>query len=610
MNSVTSENGNNPPHPRLVVRVGVTGHRPESMLHANKSTLIRHVESVLDTVEHVVNKVQAEEANIYSDASPILCVISPLAEGADRIVAQIGLDKNFELRCPLPFFREVYEMDFKGSGSVEEYYTLLERASAVLELDGSYETSEQRKEAYETVGRMVSKQSDLLIAIWDGKQSSGRGGTGQIVEESLERGLPVVWIDSESPHEIKLLGLRGIDTGKSPMTKLADDLNDILCLEAAHETILWQSYFSEKPIYWTLLGPFFTGFRNLLAHGKLGKLNVQTDGPIKIKKRQWDRDWDRIPDFPQNIKKEIEEIILPHQAWADYLACYYGDKYRGSFLIINILAGFAVFFALFAYALGWASVDHPSHHLEWVWTTVKIFIVLAILINIYRVTSGRWHLQWLTYRLLAERLRQMRYLTPLGLVLPLMRLPGHKKTDENQPRYSWGNRLFSAIVRETGLPTARIEPDYLSACWTLVKEVEIKGQIQYHVENAASYQRFSHHLRIIGHGLFLLTLLASVMHLIYHGPFAQWLVFITAVAPAFGAAVYGISSQGEFTRIANQSKAMSLQLENVLEDMNSMGDTLLTANLEKLFESVSEIMLSELIDWDFLYQEKSLTLNV
>ena len=509
MNSVTNENGNNPPRPRLVVRVGVTGHRPENLSQADESTLIRQIESVLNTVEHVVNNVQADKANIYSDAPPILCVISPLAEGADRIVARIGLDKNFELQCPLPFFREVYEMDFKESGSVEEYHTLLERASTVLELDGSYETPERRKEAYETVGRMVSKQSDLLIAIWDGERSAGRGGTGQIVEESLDRGLPVVWIDSKTPHDIKLLGTKDRGTDKSPMAILADYLNDILCLEATCDATLWQAYFSEKSSRWTLLGMFYTGFRNFLAHGKPGKLNIRVSQPVQIKKRQWDRDWDRIPDFPQNIKKEIEEKILPHQAWADFLACYYGDKYRGSFLINYILAGFAVFFALFAYALGWTSVDHPNFHHQWVWTTVEIAIVIAILINIYRGTSGQWHLKWLTFRLLAERLRLMRFLTLLGMVLPLIRLPGHKKTGEDQPRYSWGNRLFFAIIRETGLPTARIEPDYLNACWTLVKEIEIKGQIQYHVENATRFHSLLHRLHFIGHGLFLLTLLLA-----------------------------------------------------------------------------------------------------
>ena len=607
---MTNGNEINPPRPRLAVCIGVTGHRLEGLTDINENMLIHQVESVLSTAESVVNRIHADEVTIYNDEPPIIRVLSPLAEGADRIVARVALNKNFDLQCPLPFFREVYENDFEESESVKEYHDLLDRASAVMELDGSNGSIEQRGEAYESVGRMVSKQSDLMIAIWDGEKSSGRGGTGQIVGESLERGIPVVWIDAKAPHDIKLLWSKVRGSDKSPMAILADYLEEILCIEATYDVGLWQAHFLEKSSHWILLGAFYTGFSNFLERGKPGKPNIRVRRPVQIKKREWDRDWNHVPDFPQNIKEDIEGKILPHEAWADFLARYYGDKYRGSFLMNYILAGFAVFFALLAFALGWTDISHPNYHQQWIWSITEIVIVFTILINIYRGTSGRWHLQWLTYRLLAERLRQMRFLIPLGMVLPLIRLPAHKEAGKEQFRYSWGNRLFSAINREVGLPTARMEPDYLRACLDFVKEVEIKGQIHYHVENAARYQRLSRHLHVIGYGLFWLTLFAAIMHLIYYGPYAQWFVFITAVAPAFGAAAYGISSHGEFGRIANQSRAMSMHLETVLEDINNMGQILSTVNLQKLLESVSKIMLSELIDWDFLYREKDLTLPV
>ena len=36
---------------------------------------------------------------------------------------------------------------------------------------------------------------DVLLAIWDGEPARGEGGTGQIVAEAIEAGLPVVWVD-------------------------------------------------------------------------------------------------------------------------------------------------------------------------------------------------------------------------------------------------------------------------------------------------------------------------------------------------------------------------------------------------------------------------------
>ncbi len=38
-------------------------------------------------------------------------------------------------------------------------------------------------------------QSDILVAVWDGKPADGRGGTGQIVDEAARRGVPIVVVD-------------------------------------------------------------------------------------------------------------------------------------------------------------------------------------------------------------------------------------------------------------------------------------------------------------------------------------------------------------------------------------------------------------------------------
>ena len=48
-------------------------------------------------------------------------------------------------------------------------------------------------------------QSDVLIAIWDGEDAKGKGGTGQIVKEALINEIPVVWINSAAPHDMRVL---------------------------------------------------------------------------------------------------------------------------------------------------------------------------------------------------------------------------------------------------------------------------------------------------------------------------------------------------------------------------------------------------------------------
>jgi predicted flavoprotein YhiN len=51
-----------------------------------------------------------------------------------------------------------------------------------------------RDQAYAAVGRYVLEHCDVLIAIWDGQSAQGLGGTGDIVAQARQRGLPMAWI--------------------------------------------------------------------------------------------------------------------------------------------------------------------------------------------------------------------------------------------------------------------------------------------------------------------------------------------------------------------------------------------------------------------------------
>ena len=119
-------------------------------------------------------------------------IVSPLADGADRIVAQEGLALGAGLVCPLPFPRAEYERDFDPN-SRREFAALL-AGHEVVELPGSRATKDAADAAYEAVGLWVLGHCDALIAVWNGAGADGRGGTGQIVEEAVRRGLKTAWI--------------------------------------------------------------------------------------------------------------------------------------------------------------------------------------------------------------------------------------------------------------------------------------------------------------------------------------------------------------------------------------------------------------------------------
>ena len=167
-----------------IVRVGVTGHRSIP----DESAIARAVDKVLELIR---------ETSPSSDGDPPLIeVVSPIAEGADRIVAHAAIkDPGVRLRVPLPFPKEDYEKDFKTAESRAEFENLLEKACEVMVLPAT----PTRNEGYEQVGHYVLDNCDVLIAIWDGEPSRGQGGTAEIVEKARAMGRKLYWIHTKEP---------------------------------------------------------------------------------------------------------------------------------------------------------------------------------------------------------------------------------------------------------------------------------------------------------------------------------------------------------------------------------------------------------------------------
>ena len=61
-----------------------------------------------------------------------LVLLSALAEGADRLVARVGLAAGARLIAVLPMPRSLYEIDFKSPVSLEEFAKLVQQADLVL----------------------------------------------------------------------------------------------------------------------------------------------------------------------------------------------------------------------------------------------------------------------------------------------------------------------------------------------------------------------------------------------------------------------------------------------------------------------------------------------
>lgn len=169
--------------PKREIAIGITGHRWIEETREIRAAIDRVIERILQT---------------YPDH--MLLILSPLAQGADRIVAKRLLHhQGTKLTATLPMPIEKYLMDFPSDESKIEFHHLLDQAEEIIELP--HRTS--RDEAYLAVGRYVLDHCDLLIAVWDGQVAKGVGGTGEIVSIARERNLPIAWIrQTQKNHDV------------------------------------------------------------------------------------------------------------------------------------------------------------------------------------------------------------------------------------------------------------------------------------------------------------------------------------------------------------------------------------------------------------------------
>lgn len=169
----------------LPIVIGVTGHR--DLRQEDRPAL-----------EGIVRRILLDVRAAHPHSPLIL--LSPLAEGSDRLVARVALAAGVRLIVPLPLAQDLYEQDFQDDGSRAEFRQLLAAAesSVVLPLvagntsAGVTTYGEQRNRQYAQVGAIIARQSQVLLALWDGVAGDGDdkvGGTADVVRFRLE-GVP------------------------------------------------------------------------------------------------------------------------------------------------------------------------------------------------------------------------------------------------------------------------------------------------------------------------------------------------------------------------------------------------------------------------------------
>ncbi|MEH6457884.1 MAG: hypothetical protein V7749_16270 [Cocleimonas sp.] len=162
------------PDALIPITIGITGHRD---IHLDNLALISEQ---LKTIFKYFKKQ-------YPDSPLIL--ISPLAEGADQLVANIANELQIDIYAVLPMPEEEYKKDF-DKADVKSNFEALLLIAAHRRVLTEFNPETQRSLCYANVGKWVVDQCDVLIALWDGNKNELTGGTGEIVNYALTGELP------------------------------------------------------------------------------------------------------------------------------------------------------------------------------------------------------------------------------------------------------------------------------------------------------------------------------------------------------------------------------------------------------------------------------------
>lgn len=119
--------------------------------------------------------------------------VSSAAAGGDLLFAESCLELDIPLRILLPMPQERFRNDFDASGWARAELVLSRAISVEVTAD-----HEKRAEGYYECGIETVQQSQLLMALWDGREARGMGGTAEIVGFARAIGRPVIRFDSAS----------------------------------------------------------------------------------------------------------------------------------------------------------------------------------------------------------------------------------------------------------------------------------------------------------------------------------------------------------------------------------------------------------------------------
>lgn len=587
-----------PPRPRLTLNVGITGHRAKILPADVIAALGPTVDTVFRNLRDATARIPATERAIFAADPPLVRLHSPLATGADQLAATSARALGYHVRALLPFAPDDYREDFSAGHEQDEYDLQLGAADEIFALPSD---RADQDEGYVVVGKAVVAAADILVAIWDGREGNGPGGTAHVVEHALNSSVPVIHVPID--RDSGVVGEPRLLVGGDLIEPIAEPIPD----EAAYDRIVRDTLIPHTTLERDQLADYFVE-RERLTNWRieypllLALLRVKSLPAWPWRQTSVEQDVIGERSGRAAVGAEGDQPALDQAyAWANFLAVRYAQLFRSGHVTNYFLSALAVILALMG-------LIAPN---------LKVYLVVAelatiglLFLNTRAGTKGEWHRRWLQYRHLAESLRPLIYLKRTGLISTPFRSDFVRGAKHREAGADWTRWYAAAIWREMENPRGVVDIAQVRTLADAVLREQIVPQARYHQINAERMHKLDHRLHEIGNFLMGAVIAACVLFLIGYGPLHEWVksmtglfIFITAGLPAVSAAVFGMRGHGEHLLAASRSANTAVALEgNAVRLKQATRLEPIAAELE----NTAANMLADLNEWAVAYSERSL----
>ncbi len=509
----------------VTCRIAVTGHRwiPE----ADDAVMA----VVSDTIERIFRRVTELEP---ADQTIPLAVVSCLAEGADRIVARVGLGRGARLEVVLPMAPADYQEDFATPQSRADFLELLARSSATTVLPGETDQVEAVSQpddvsgAYAKAGAELLTRCDILLGLWDGRPSAGIGGTAYLIGLAERLNIPVVKI---------LVGRDGVGE--------VDE----------------QDFDTIRPLV------------RRATYRQLERFNRARATESGEDRRAGSRD----DTFAQQVRPYFHKADAVATSYRDLVRWASRAVYGLAFLAVATVATQLIFF-------------DTRPRLAWVEATILVLLI-GVLFGARRM---RVVARWTSTRMLAERLFSAICLAEMGT--PPISIEVRTFDDDESRSTDWVGRALQEICFSASF-TASAPFDLEAVKAGLTKEW-VDPQIRYQTRLHESMELKHKVLGVVGLALFAVSLSAAVLHATEQQDEDEqgyeYFAYLSLVVPALGASITGYAAQRDFLRQSRRAHKTSRDLTHARTDLSQVTDL---AGLRVVTSRIDLIMQGDSADW-------------